>query len=404
MQTKILSGLLLLLLSVMAATAALAQTAKHPLKLDDLARFRNVSDPQCAPDGKWVAYTVSTIDAKEDKSSTHIWLAGYDGKSDRQITFSNDSEGSPRWSPDGKFLAFTSSRSSGKPGVRGSQVWLLDRSGGEAYQLTELKGRLAGFEWSPDSKRFALLIGDPDPDAPDPNATPTPGTPPKPPKPIVIDRYHYKQDVQGYLLSGRHSYIYLYDIATKKLDRLTGSKWDESSVSWSPDGTRIAFMSNHADDPDRDPAAQLYVADARPSATEKLLTTADNRANRARPEWSADGKWIVFTEGDEKKYGAYNMEHLMFVASDGSSAPTRVKAVEDLDRGVSGLRFASDGKTVIATVTDDRSVYPVSITRNAVTRLLDPPVIVSNLSMNGGHTVLLSADDMKPTEISAMES
>ena len=177
---------------------------------------------------------VSTIDAKEDKSNTHIWLVGYDGKNDRQITFSSDSESAPRWSPDGKFLAFTSSRPGGK--AKGNQVWLLDRSGGEAYQLTELKGRLQGYEWSQDSKRFALVIGDPDPDAPDPAATPTPGIPPKPPKPIVIDRYRYKQDVQGYLLSGRHTYIYLYDIATKKLDRLTKSKWDESSPSWSPDG------------------------------------------------------------------------------------------------------------------------------------------------------------------------
>ena len=54
------------------------------------------------------------------------------------------------------------------------------------------------------------------------------------PKPIVIDRYKYKQDVQGYLLSGRHSYIYLYDIATKKLERLTAGKVDEAAPSWSP--------------------------------------------------------------------------------------------------------------------------------------------------------------------------
>src|SRR5215813_9102242 len=127
---------LLLLLSIAFDVVAAAQT-KHPLKLDDLARFRNVGDPQCSPDGQSVAYTVSTIDAKEDKSNTHIWMIGLDGKNDRQITFSNDSEGSPRWSPDGKYLSFTSSRSSGKPGVRGSQIWLLDRSGGEAYQLTE---------------------------------------------------------------------------------------------------------------------------------------------------------------------------------------------------------------------------------------------------------------------------
>src|SRR5438445_7968870 len=118
MHTKSLSRVLLL--TLIAATAVPAQTARHLLKLDDLARFRNVNDPQTSPDGQWIAYTVSTIDVREDKSSTHIWLASYDGKSDRQITFSNDSESSPRFSPDGKYLAFTSSRS-GKQCVRGSQ-------------------------------------------------------------------------------------------------------------------------------------------------------------------------------------------------------------------------------------------------------------------------------------------
>ncbi len=394
---KAVSPILLLIVAIAATLSA--QTARRPFKLDDLARLHEVRDPQLSPDGQWVAYVVATIDTKEDKGNTHIWLVGYDGKNDRQITFSTDSESAPRWSPDGKYLSFTSSR----PGkAKGNQLWLMDRGGGEAYQFTELKGRLQGYEWSPDSKRLALVIGDPDPEA-EAAASPAPGTPPKPPKPIVIDRYRYKQDGQGYLLSGRHSYIYLYDVATKKLDRLTKSKWDESSPSWAPDGSRIAFMSNHADDPDRDPAAQLFVANTAAGATEKQLTTADNRASRARPEWSPDGTRIVFTEGDEKKYGAYNMEHLAFVPADGSTAPSRMKAVEDLDRGVSGLRVSSDGKSVNALVTDDRSVYPVSITRAAVVRLMNPPVVVSSLNTAGGHTVLLSGDDTKPTEVYAME-
>jgi dipeptidyl aminopeptidase/acylaminoacyl peptidase len=397
MRTKTLVRLLLTML--LMVTALTAQTSRRPLKLDDLARIRDVRDPQLSPDGLWVAYVVSTTDAKEDKSNTHIWLVGYDGKNDRQITFSTDSESAPRWSPDGKYLSFTSSR----PGkAKGSQVWLMDRGGGEAYQFTELKGRLQGYEWSPDSKRLALVIGDPDPDS-DPAATPTPGTPPKPPKPIVIDRYRYKQDGQGYLLSGRHSYIYLFDVATKKLERLTKSKWDESSVSWSPDSKRIAFMSNHADDPDRDPSAQLFVADATAGATEKQLSTADNRASRARPEWSPDGTRIIFTEGDEKKYGAYNMEHLVVVRADGSAAPARLKVVEDLDRGVSGVRVSADGKSANALVNDDRSVYPISVTPTSVTRLLNPPVVVSSLNTGGGHTVLLSGNDTKTTEVYAME-
>ena len=390
---------LLLILSL--SYAHIAQTARRPLKLDDMMRFRNVSDPQLAPDGQSVAYVVSTIDAKEDKSNSHIWMVNIDGSNNRQITFSNESENSPRFSPDGKYLSFTSSR----PGkTRGSQVWLLDRSGGEAMQLTELKGRLQGHEWSPDSKRLALVIGEPDPDA-DPNPSPQPGATPRVPKPIVIDRYRFKQDGQGYLLKGRNTYIHLFDIATKKLDRLTKSKWDESSPAWSPDGTRIAFMSNHSEDPDRDPAAQLYVAAATPGATEKQITPAGIRAGRSRPEWSPDSKTIAFLEGEEQKYGAYGMDRLSLVPADGSSAPTRLKASEDLDRGVALPRFSPDGKSIRFLVTDDRSVYPMraSLPNGKAERLLSPPVVIANWNFAGGKAVVTSGGNTKANEIYVWE-
>ena len=390
-----------LLLVLSLAYALAAQTARRPLKVDDMTRFRNVSDPQISPDGQWVAYTVSAVDAKADRSKSHIWMVNIDGSNDRQITFSNESENSPRWSPDGRYLSFTSSR----PGkARGNQVWLMDRNGGEAQQLSELKGRLQGHEWSPDSKRLALVVGDPDPDA-DPTPSPQPGATPRVPKPIVIDRYRFKQDGQGYLLKGRHSYIYLFDIATKKLERLTNSKWDESSPVWSPDGTRIAFMSNHSEDPDRDPAAQLYVAEAKPGATEKQLTPAGTRAGRGRPEWSPDSKWIAYLEGEEMKYGAYSMDHLAVVPSDGSSAPSRVKAADDLDRGVSSPKFSADGKSIRFLVTDDRSVYPMkaNLSGGPAERLLSPPIVISTWNFNAGKAVAIAGGDAKANEIYVWE-
>ncbi len=69
-----------LLLILALATALSAQTAKRPFKLDDIPRLREVRDPQVSPDGKAIAFVVSTIDAKEDKSAAHIWQVGIDGK------------------------------------------------------------------------------------------------------------------------------------------------------------------------------------------------------------------------------------------------------------------------------------------------------------------------------------
>ena len=403
---------------ILVSAAALAQPARRTFKLDDIARMQDIRDPQCSPDGKSVAYVVSQIDVKQDRNgNAHIWMIGYDGKTERQLTNGEQSEGSPRWSPDGKYLSFTSSR----PGAaRGNQVWLLPLDGGEALQLTNVKGRLSSYEWSPDSKRLALVVGDPDPDNPepgDPQAAPAAtgggrgrgGAGGPAPKPIVIDRYHFKQDGQGYLTGHRRSYVYIFDIATKKADRLTTqTKWDEGGPSWSPDSKWIAFSSNQVADPDRDPGGQVYVAAAQPGATEKPLTTVDAHAGGGRgghPEWSPDGKWLAFLEGEDKKWGAYSQEHLAIVPADGSAPPTLVKAALALDRGVSNPRWSPDGKSIAVLVTDDRSVYPVSVPLNggSAEPFMPRPIVVSSPSHGGSCRVVLAGGDNKHNEIYAFD-
>jgi len=54
------------IMGLAAVAGAGGQSGKRPLSLDDLARVKELHDPQCAPDGKSVAFVVSQIDDKND--------------------------------------------------------------------------------------------------------------------------------------------------------------------------------------------------------------------------------------------------------------------------------------------------------------------------------------------------
>ena len=84
--------------------------AQRPVNPQDVTRLRWVSDPQVSPDGQWVAFTVSAADSVKDKRQTDIWMTRWDGSTQVQLTFSEESENTPRWSPDGSRLAFLSAR------------------------------------------------------------------------------------------------------------------------------------------------------------------------------------------------------------------------------------------------------------------------------------------------------
>src|SRR5439155_12795096 len=154
-------------------------------------------------------------------------------------------------------------------------------------------------------------------------------------------------------------------------------------------------------DPDREPSSQLFIADSKPGSTEKALSSITSRGGRGKPEFSADGKWIAFLEGDEKKYGAYGMEHLAIVAADGSAPSKRVAASEALDRGVSQPRWGDDSKSIYAIVTDDMSAYGarIPIGAGSAVRITDKPIVLGQRDSAGSCAVAISGDDTHHNEI-----
>ena len=199
------NGMSVMLFAGALLSPALAQ-AQRPVGVGDLARIKDVTDPQVSPDGAWVAYTVSVADTVKDKDDTDVWMASWDGKQQVRLTRSPAGEHAPRWSPDGRTLAFLSDRDDTR---EVDQLWLLDRAGGEPERVTDLPGGVSDLAWSPDGKRLALVASDPDPDAKAPGDSST-----KAPKPIVLDRFQFKEDETGWLRE-LHDPLYLLDLSPR---------------------------------------------------------------------------------------------------------------------------------------------------------------------------------------------
>jgi dipeptidyl aminopeptidase/acylaminoacyl peptidase len=389
--------LLTLLVSVgfsLGPAALFAQApAKRPLSSDDVYRMKDVADPQISPDGAQIAYTVTDIDRGADKLRSAIWMVSWAGDRNVRLTNGPSSESTPRWSPDGKFLAFITSR----PAEAKAQIWLLDRRGGEAARLTDVKGEIGDYSWSPDSKRLALVLRDAEEESSGASDAVS-----KAPKPIVIDRYRFKQDTEGYLTGPSRRHLYLLEIESRKLEALTSDKgFEESDSAWSPDGSRLAYLSSPVDIPKPTGTSDIFIVEARAGAVPRKLSTIFS-ADRQRLTWSPDGTMIAFLHGFELKYQFYNQDRLAVVPAAGGE-PRDLTA--SLDRNAWQPEFTPDGRELTFVVEDDGRAYlaKVAVGGGRVERLSDGIPVVSDKSSRGGRLAVTAATDSSATDIYAYD-
>ncbi len=384
----------LLALLVVAPALGAQAPAKRSIRPSDINLLRDVSDPRISPDGRWVAYAVSSVDTAKDRNSTDLWMVSWDGAQRIRLTHTEEaSESAPRWSPDGRWLAFRSGRGEG---TTGSQVWLLDRRGGEAVKITDFKGGVSEFVWSPDGTRLALIVEDPDPA--DVDTTKKSKTKP----PIVVDRYRFKQDYQGYL-GAQRSHLWVFDIQSRKGEQITSGPYDESDPVWSPDGKRIAFISKRGEDPDRTQDFNVWVVDAVPGAPVRQLTTFEGEDGGSLA-WSPDGRWIAFLQSGEPKYYAYQQDRLAIVPAAGGA--TRI-LTDRLDRPVGDPAWTADGSAIVVTVEDDRTRYAarVRVRDGAVQPVTRGAQVVRSIDLGPkGTMAMLVSNDTMPYEVHVLEN
>ncbi|MBY0433600.1 MAG: S9 family peptidase [Cyclobacteriaceae bacterium] len=305
-----------------------AQSAWTP---EVMIKFKRVGGTDLSPDGKWVAYTISTPMMEGEKSEflTHIWLASADGAVNMQFTQGDKSCTSPKFSPDGKYLAFLSSRGNDSK----TQVWVMRTTGGEAEVITQSKTGVEQFSWGPHSKRIAYTQRDPD----------------------TEQEEKMKKEKRDWNIQDVWKYSHLYTVfidknakGTRDGKRLTKGNFHVTAFDWSPDGATLAFSHQPTPSADLWTGTDISTVPADSGAVKSLVAMKGSDANML---YSPDGLSIAFvSDGGDPKWASIQD---VYVVPAGGGQPK--KLAETPDRNANIFRWSPDSKEIYFTETDRSS-------------------------------------------------
>ena len=290
---------LLVLLVVYAAVPG--GQGKRFITEKDLFKFTWIADPQISPDGAAIAFVRVTVNEKENRYETSVFVVpAAGGAAPRRLT-SGIRDTTPRWSPDGKRVAFVRAvEKDGKP--QPAQIYLLQMDGGEARAITDVKTGAGNPVWSPDGTRIAFTSATSPADAQKSDEA-KPASEHKSDVEVVTRAVYRANGNPGYVDNEHHSHIFTVTVPSSGGNgsrgqgqatptQVTDGEFSEGGQQWSPDASTIYFTSTRQAEPYYNELGdELYAVPASGGAIRKVAAIEGSIANISV---SPDGRRIAF--------------------------------------------------------------------------------------------------------------
>jgi len=376
---------------------------KQAFTIADLYKIKNVTDPQISPDGKKIAYVVTSFNLELGTSNSDIYVVNADGSAQRQLTFSDKADFNPRWSPDGKWLMFLSTRKDG------GQIWLLPTGFGEPKQLTHISTGVSDPVWSPDGK-FILFATDVFPECgadDDCNKKINDSMANGPLQAHLADALLYRH--WNFYSDGRYTHTMLLNVKTGEIKDMTPGKYNSPAFSlgggtgyaFSPNRGEVCFVSKRVENPASSTNNDLFIVPMDGSEAKNI--TADNKAYDGDPHYSPDGRYIAYRK---QLIPAYEADRFRLAIYDRKTGTSRV-LTENFDNWVDGFNWSPDSKSIyfIAEEKGYSPLYQVEIKSGKISKISNVNALAGvNLSPNGKWFVFSDRRVQKPLELYRVDS
>ncbi len=387
----------------LAAVSAVADT--EPFDVHDLVAMERIADPRPSPDGRLVAFTVTTMDLDANRGHSSLWLAGTDGSGARRLTNHEASDSSPRWAGD-RVLYFLSGRTGS------TQVWRIAVDGGEAEQVTDLPLDVEAFKVGPDAAALYLGLKV----FPDCESS----------VPCTVDRLDERaaRVATGMIFDrtfvrhwdtwkdGRRNHLFRLAMgddgraAGAPVDLMAGVDGDCPTLPWggdedwsvSPDDRWVVYSAKVVQGSEETWSTDfdLWVVPTDASAPPRELTAA-NPAWDAAPTFSPDGSRLAYLAMARPGFEADRFRVVVIDWPDG--APEVL--TEGWDRSPADLTWSADGGTLYASADNigNHSIFRIGVDDGTVEALLTRHTNSSPRPLPDGRLLFAQDSLVSPVEL-----
>jgi dipeptidyl aminopeptidase/acylaminoacyl peptidase len=289
------------------------------MTFEDMMKMKRLGDTAVSADGKWLAYSATTVDLDQNTKTAELFIQPIAGGEAKPLDVAQPGDLGPQFSPDGHSLLFLSGRNGSQ------QVWLADfdtatGAASNPRQLTALPIETGDARWSPDG-RSVVFTASVYPDCPAITPANANGEKCNADRNATLAASKVKAQIFTHLLyrhwdhytGEKRSHLFLLSVASRGIRDLTPNDPHDvppfslegggGGFAFSPDSKELAFTENLDEEPAISTSASIFTLDLTdPDAKPVKISTS--KGGNFNPAYSPDGKYIAWRSEERAGYEA----------------------------------------------------------------------------------------------------